>query len=65
MSEENEKASKSESGSEIVDSLDRVKDELRKWYGLLSMKELVTNKALIQELETLEKMIIEQKAALC
>lgn len=65
MSSQKEKQAPKVSNTSTASSLDRVKEELRKWYGMLSLKEIVTNKALIQELEALEKMLTEQKASLC
>lgn len=42
--------------------LRKLKEEFRKWYGLISVQELVQNKVLVVEIEALEIMLIEQGA---
>jgi len=38
-------------------AMERIKTEIRNWYGNLSVKELVYNKALIAEIEKLERLL--------
>ena len=38
-------------------ALERIKTEIRNWYGNLSVKELAYNKALIAEIEKLERLL--------
>jgi hypothetical protein len=38
-------------------ALERIKAEIRNWYGNLSVKELAYNKALIAEIEKLERLL--------
>jgi hypothetical protein len=38
-------------------ALQKIKTELRNWYGSLSVRELVTNKILVKEIETLEHLL--------
>ncbi len=38
-------------------ALQRIKTEIRNWYGSLSVKELVHNTALISEIEKLERLL--------
>lgn len=38
-------------------AVERIKPEIRNWYGNLSVKELVYNKALIAEIEKLERLL--------
>ena len=37
--------------------LEKIKTEIRNWYGNLSVKELVYNKVLIAEIEKLERLL--------
>ncbi|NUN07187.1 MAG: hypothetical protein HUU57_15685 [Bdellovibrio sp.] len=48
----------------ITLAVKRLKEEFRKWYAALSLKEIVTNKVLIEEIEVLEKMLSERKVSL-
>lgn len=43
------------------DLLDRIKDALRKWYGTLSVKEIISNRALVAEIEAFERMLSKQE----
>ncbi len=38
-------------------ALAAIKRELRKWYGLISVKELISNRDLVLEIEVLERML--------
>lgn len=38
-------------------AIEKIKTEIRNWYGNLSVKELVYNKALIAEIEKLERLL--------
>ena len=38
-------------------AIEKIKTEIRNWYGNLSVKELVYNKALIAEIENLERLL--------
>lgn len=38
-------------------AIERIKTEIRNWYGNLSVKELAYNKALIAEIEKLERLL--------
>lgn len=38
-------------------ALERIKTEIRNWYGNLSVKELVYNKVLVAEIEKLERLL--------
>lgn len=40
----------------------KLRDEFRKWYAALSLKEIVTNKVLIAEIEVLEQLLSGQRA---
>lgn len=40
--------------------LDAIRRELRRWYGLISVEELVSNKELVLEIEVLERMLARQ-----
>lgn len=46
--------------SSLKAALARIKQELRKWYGVISVKELVTNRELAFEIEVLERMLASQ-----
>lgn len=37
-----------------------IRQELRRWYGLISVEELVSNKELVLEIEVLERMLARQ-----
>ena len=37
--------------------LARLRDEFRRWYGRLSVTELVSNKRLVEEIEAIERML--------
>ncbi|OYZ11977.1 MAG: hypothetical protein B7Y39_18980 [Bdellovibrio sp. 28-41-41] len=37
--------------------LEKIRNEFRNWYGNLSVKELVYNRALIAEIEKLERLL--------
>lgn len=39
-------------------ALERIKTEIRNWYGNLSVKELVYNKVLVAEIEKLERLLM-------
>lgn len=43
------------------DLLDRIKEALRKWYGTLSVRELISNRALVAEIEAFERMLSKQE----
>jgi hypothetical protein len=43
----------------------RLKDIFRGWYGSLSVKEIITNKRLISEIEAFERLLMRRKAAPC
>lgn len=45
--------------------LDKIKEALRKWYGTLSVKEIVANRDLIAEIESFERMLSGQEAISC
>jgi hypothetical protein len=38
-------------------AIERIKTEIRNWYGNLSVKELVYNKVLVAEIEKLEHLL--------
>lgn len=38
--------------------LQKIKTELRSWYGSLSVKEIITNKKLTSEIENLEQFLV-------
>ncbi|MFN8846612.1 MAG: hypothetical protein ACK5V3_15785 [Bdellovibrionales bacterium] len=38
-------------------AIEKIKTELRNWYGNLSVKELVYNKVLVAEIEKLERLL--------
>ena len=38
-------------------AIERIKTEIRNWYGNLSVKELVYNKVLVAEIEKLERLL--------
>ena len=38
-------------------AIEKIKTEIRNWYGNLSVKELAYNKALIAEIEKLERLL--------
>lgn len=38
-------------------AIKKIRDELRAWYGSLSIKELTTNRVLVTEIERLEKLL--------
>ena len=38
-------------------AIERIKTEIRNWYGNLSVKELVYNKVLVAEIEKLERLM--------
>lgn len=38
-------------------AIERIKIEIRNWYGNLSVKELVYNKVLVAEIEKLERLL--------
>ena len=40
--------------------LGAIRRELRRWYGLISVEELVANKELVLEIEVLERMLARQ-----
>jgi len=46
--------------STLKSALERIRRELRKWYGVISVKELVSNKALTFEIETIERLFAQQ-----
>lgn len=48
---------------EMNDSLEKIKAEIRKWYGIISVKELICNKALIVEIEKIERLLSRQVVA--
>lgn len=37
-----------------------IRRELRRWYGLISVEELASNKDLVSEIEVLERMLVRQ-----
>ncbi len=39
---------------------DALKREIRKWYGMISVKELISNRELTLEIETLERILAHQ-----
>lgn len=41
-------------------ALANIRRELRKWYGSISVKELVSNRELVLEIEVLERMLANQ-----
>ena len=41
-------------------AIQKIKTELRNWYGSLSIKELIQNKSLIIEIEKLEQLLASQ-----
>lgn len=45
--------------------LDKIKEALRKWYGTLSVKEIIANRELIAEIESFERMLNGQEAMSC
>jgi hypothetical protein len=45
--------------------LDKIKEALRKWYGTLSVKEIIANRELIAEIESFERMLSGQEAISC
>ncbi len=45
------------------EAIQKIKDEIRSWYGSLSVKEIVCNKALITEIEKLERLLAGQVVA--
>ncbi len=38
-------------------AIEKIKTEIRNWYGNLSVKELVYNKVLVAEIEKLERLL--------
>ncbi|MGE0525745.1 MAG: hypothetical protein AB7G93_01125 [Bdellovibrionales bacterium] len=48
-------------GKSTKDLLNRIKEAVRKWYGTLSVKELVVNKALVAEIEAFERLLSKQE----
>mgnify|MGYP001591384964 CR=1 FL=1 len=40
-----------------IDGLLKIRTELRNWYGSLSVKELVSNRTLVAEIENLERIL--------
>lgn len=44
----------------ISTAIERIKKEVRKWYGSLSVKEIICNKVLIEEIEKFERMLGQQ-----
>lgn len=53
MSEQNESPS-------FRAALATIRRELRKWYGVISVKELILNRELVVEIEVLERMLVNQ-----
>ncbi len=45
-----------EIGPEEKRTLAKLREEFRKWYGRLSVAELVSNKRLVAEIEAIERM---------
>lgn len=43
------------------DLLNRIREALRKWYGTLSVRELISNRALVAEIEAFERMLMKQE----
>lgn len=41
-------------------AIQKIKTEIRNWYGSLSVKELVQNKSLVAEIEKLERILANQ-----
>ncbi|MBX3032897.1 MAG: hypothetical protein KF865_03165 [Bdellovibrionaceae bacterium] len=41
--------------------LNKIRDALRKWYGTLSVKEIISNRVLIVEIEALERMLSKRE----
>ncbi len=41
----------------------KIRDEIRNWYGSLSVKELVSNRLLTEEIERLEKLLAQGMVA--
>ncbi len=41
-------------------AIQKIKTEIRNWYGGLSVRELVTNSALVAEIEKLERLLMSQ-----
>jgi hypothetical protein len=41
----------------VRSSIQKIKTEIRSWYGSLSVKELVYNKGLVAEIEKLERLL--------
>lgn len=37
----------------------KIRDEIRNWYGTLSVKELVSNHSLVAEIERLERLLAQ------
>lgn len=47
--------------SSVNQLLNKIKEALRKWYGTLSVKEIISNRALIAEIEALERMLSKRE----
>lgn len=62
MSNKQKKESEYSNGSTNLDgsAIRKIKTEIRNWYGSLSVKELVRNKALVDEIEKLERLLSGQ-----
>jgi hypothetical protein len=41
----------------LISAITAIRTEFRKWYGVISVNELVSNRALAREIEVLEHML--------
>ncbi len=62
MNNSNQKINKSKNDKELLPggAIQKIKTEIRNWYGGLSVRELVTNSALVAEIEKLERLLMSQ-----
>ncbi len=50
------------SASSTKGAIQKIKEEIRTWYGSLSVKELMCNRPLVAEIEKLERLLASQVA---
>lgn len=62
MSNSDQKNNECKTDKEILQggAIQKIKTEIRNWYGGLSVRELVTNSTLVAEIEKLERLLMTQ-----
>ena len=48
---------------DLKSTVRKIKDEFRRWYGMISVRELAANKILTHEIEVMEKLILQMGGA--